>query len=88
MQPTPFCNINCSYCYLPHRNDAVMSQATLQAVFEYLFACGWARRLTVIWHAGEPLVLPVAYYRERSTASRPAAEVDFSCAMRFRPTAC
>ncbi len=25
VQPTPFCNINCSYCYLPHRDvKAVM----------------------------------------------------------------
>jgi uncharacterized protein len=21
IQPTPFCNINCSYCYLPDRTD-------------------------------------------------------------------
>ena len=21
MQPTAFCNINCDYCYLPHRDD-------------------------------------------------------------------
>ena len=21
IQPTPFCNINCSYCYLPDRNN-------------------------------------------------------------------
>ena len=21
LQPTPFCNINCDYCYLPNRTD-------------------------------------------------------------------
>jgi hypothetical protein len=21
MQPTPFCNLDCTYCYLPHRDD-------------------------------------------------------------------
>ena len=66
IQPTPFCNIACTYCYLPHRSDrSVMARETLQAAFERVFASGWsAPELTVIWHAGEPLVLPVAYYRD------------------------
>jgi uncharacterized protein len=66
IQPTPFCNIACTYCYLPHRSDrSVMSQRTLQAVFDRVFTSGWAApELTVIWHAGEPLVMPVAWYRE------------------------
>jgi len=66
VQPTPFCNINCNYCYLPDRkNKATMSQEVLQALFEKVFASGWAcNQLTVIWHAGEPLVMPVSYYEE------------------------
>jgi uncharacterized protein len=66
VQPTPFCNIACTYCYLPHRNDrSVMSRDTLQATFERVFDSGWsAPVLNVIWHAGEPLVLPVAWYRD------------------------
>jgi uncharacterized protein len=66
IQPTPFCNIACSYCYLPSRSDrTVMTQETLQALFARVFASGWVcSPLTVIWHAGEPLVLPVAYYRD------------------------
>lgn len=66
IQPTPFCNIACTYCYLPHRSDrSVMSQQTLHAVFDRVFTSGWAApELTVIWHAGEPLVMPVAWYRE------------------------
>src|SRR5579862_4004390 len=54
LQPTPFCNINCSYCYLPQRNDkTVMTDATLRAVFERIFASGWASAdLSLIWHAG------------------------------------
>jgi uncharacterized protein len=65
VQPTPFCNINCSYCYLPQRNDkAVMEQGTVATLFEKIFASGWANsELTVIWHAGEPLVLPVTFYQ-------------------------
>ncbi len=64
LQPTPFCNINCSYCYLPQRADkTVMSHSTIRVLFEQLFATSWANReLTVIWHAGEPLVVPPAFY--------------------------
>jgi uncharacterized protein len=66
VQPTPFCNINCNYCYLPDRkNKATMSPDVLRALFEKVFASGWAcDQLTVIWHAGEPLVMPVGYYEE------------------------
>jgi uncharacterized protein len=66
VQPTPFCNINCNYCYLPDRkNKATMSPDVLRALFEKVFASGWAcDQLTVIWHAGEPLVMPVSYYEE------------------------
>ena len=66
LQPTAFCNINCSYCYLPDRdNKHVLAQSTVTRLFSELFASGWtAPRLTVIWHAGEPLVVPAAFYRE------------------------
>jgi uncharacterized protein len=66
IQPTPFCNIDCSYCYLPNRSDKhVMAQATVTRLFSELFASGWAApQLTVIWHAGEPLVVPPDFYRE------------------------
>jgi uncharacterized protein len=64
VQPTPFCNINCSYCYLPQRADkTVMQHSTVRNLFEQLFASSWAsQELTVIWHAGEPLVVPPAFY--------------------------
>jgi uncharacterized protein len=66
IQPTPFCNIACTYCYLPHRGDrSLMSDKTLGMVFERVFASRWlGPALSVIWHAGEPMVLPVAYYRD------------------------
>jgi uncharacterized protein len=64
VQPTPFCNINCSYCYLPQRDlKTVMQQSTIAALFAKIFASGWTSHgLTVIWHAGEPLVVPVSFY--------------------------
>ncbi len=66
IQPTPFCNINCSYCYLPdRRSKAVVSKETLSNLFTEVFASGWVRDcLSVVWHAGEPMVLPVEFYRD------------------------
>jgi uncharacterized protein len=66
IQPTAFCNIGCTYCYLPDRNDKhVLAQSTVTRLFTELFSSGWAApELTVIWHAGEPLVVPTTFYRE------------------------
>ena len=78
LQPTPFCNIRCKYCYLPTRDDtSVMSIDTVKASFEKVFESPYAEgQITVIWHAGEPLVLPVSYYESAFEAIeqlRPAA---------------
>jgi len=54
-----------------------MPLETVVAAFEKIFASGWAGpQMTVIWHAGEPLVLPVKYYQaafEAIEALRPAS---------------
>lgn len=65
LQPTPFCNLDCDYCYLPDRNShARMSLATVRRVAEQLREDQLLNAsLTVIWHAGEPLVMPVNFYR-------------------------
>jgi len=65
VQPTPFCNIDCRYCYLSDRgNKSVVAPETLENLFTQVFASGWADQgLSVVWHAGEPLVLPIAFYR-------------------------
>ncbi len=81
LQPTAFCNINCTYCYLPDRNNKhVLEQSTVTRLFSELFGSGWtAPQLTIIWHAGEPLVVPPSFYREAfATIERlrpPAVEV-------------
>lgn len=65
VQPTPFCNIDCRYCYLPSRSARdVIDDATLENLFDKLWRSGWAgRQVDVVWHAGEPTVLPVSFYR-------------------------
>ncbi|MGB9648591.1 MAG: cyclophane-forming radical SAM/SPASM peptide maturase GrrM/OscB [Stellaceae bacterium] len=66
VQPTPFCNIDCRYCYLPDRNSkAVVAPQTLVNLFSQVFASGWVQDcLSVVWHAGEPMVLPIGFYRD------------------------
>jgi uncharacterized protein len=65
LQPTPFCNIDCSYCYLRHRESrARMTELTIERAFERVFSSPFiGEHLTLLWHAGEPLALGVDYYR-------------------------
>ncbi len=64
LQPTPFCNIDCSYCYLPARDDrSRMTVETVDAVAQRLLDDGLVGdELAVVWHAGEPLAVPPAFY--------------------------
>jgi uncharacterized protein len=66
LQSTPFCNIDCQYCYLPNRNERdrmpfEIVEAAVRFVFDNALA---APDFTVVWHSGEPLVLPVDWYRQ------------------------
>ena len=65
-QATPFCNINCAYCYLPNRDSR--ARMTTDAVgviskkiFDYFSPL--PPEVSIVWHAGEPLAAPVAWYR-------------------------
>ncbi len=64
LQPTPFCNINCDYCYLPNRQSKrrlsfdILDQLCRKLVETNLPGS----RLSIVWHAGEPLVVPLAFY--------------------------
>ena len=66
IQPSPFCNINCDYCYLPERDfHNRMSISVFTQAIERLIAEGLiGEQLSVVWHAGEPLALPISFYEE------------------------
>jgi uncharacterized protein len=70
LQPTPFCNIRCDYCYLPDRDDkSRMAPDTARRAAQRLVEDGLlGERLTVIWHAGEPLAMPIGFYDESIAA--------------------
>jgi uncharacterized protein len=64
IQATPFCNVNCRYCYLPHRSSTKrIDDRTLKRTFEFLFAePRLSDPVSIVWHAGEPLVPPISFY--------------------------
>jgi uncharacterized protein len=66
LQPTPFCNIDCDYCYLPDRTRTKrLTSSVLDLIMDKVVASGLVGdQLSIVWHAGEPLSLPVDYYRE------------------------
>jgi len=63
LQPTTLCNLDCTYCYLPHRAaDRRMPVAVAEAVAATVN--GWAAaadRFSVVWHGGEPLAAGAAH---------------------------
>ena len=66
IQPSPFCNLDCDYCYLPARSSTVrMSHEVLRRTFESVFRSSLVRGpFTVVWHAGEPLAVPISFYEK------------------------
>lgn len=64
IQTTPFCNLDCDYCYLPNRsNSQVMQKNVLETTLERAFNfMKLGRQLTIVWHAGEPLAVPISFY--------------------------
>lgn len=68
IQPTPYCNINCTYCYLSEerRNSKeVMTDDVLRKICEKIFysdLISTTNQVTFLWHAGEPLSLPIRFY--------------------------
>lgn len=56
MQPTTLCNLDCRYCYLPHRTaNRRMTVPVAEAVAGAVNEWAAARRFSVVWHGGEPL---------------------------------
>ncbi len=57
MQPTTLCNLDCVYCYLPHRAaNRRMPVEVASAVAKTVNVwAAQAPRFSVVWHGGEPL---------------------------------
>ncbi len=66
VQPTPFCNLDCDYCYLPNRDDrSRLSMQILElALLRVLESPFFQGPFTLLWHAGEPLTAGIPFYDE------------------------
>ena len=91
IQGTPFCNINCSYCYLPQRDDkrriAIDTiRQTVSRLIDFARAGGMRgeEAVNVVWHAGEPLVLPVSFYEEAFAAFAPLQSQGIAVSQSFQ----
>lgn len=64
IQASPFCNLDCRYCYLPDRADTRrMPLDLLDRVMTQLMASGLpGPELAIVWHAGEPMAVPRDWY--------------------------
>ena len=53
IQPSPFCNINCDYCYLPDRTSTErMEFDTLRKVMQRVAESGLVGpEVSLLWHA-------------------------------------
>ena len=58
-QATPFCNLNCGYCYLPNRKDPrIIDVETVRVTVEKLNREGLlSANFSIVWHSGEPMVV-------------------------------
>jgi uncharacterized protein len=74
IQPSPWCNIDCDYCYLRDRtNRATMGDAIVAAIAERIVAeIDPATATLVVWHGGEPAAVPLGWYRAAMARLSPA----------------
>ncbi|HVZ96125.1 MAG TPA: cyclophane-forming radical SAM/SPASM peptide maturase GrrM/OscB [Chitinophagaceae bacterium] len=66
IQGSPFCNIDCKYCYLPNRQSTKkISLDTVEKAVRNVFADRLVKKeFSIVWHAGEPMALNIEFYRQ------------------------
>ena len=66
IQPNSFCNLNCDYCYLPDRHlHNRLSLELIEPIFKNIFTSSFFQEhFSICWHAGEPLTVPISFYKQ------------------------
>lgn len=68
IQGNNFCNLNCSYCYLSEterKKSNTLSLDSIDTIFEKVFQSQYiGDSLRIYWHVGEPLTLPIHYFKQ------------------------
>lgn len=65
-QSTSFCNLDCKYCYLPDRDskkkiDIEIIKIALENIVSDSLV---EKEFSIVWHAGEPTVMPIDFYEK------------------------
>jgi uncharacterized protein len=86
IQPSPFCNIDCDYCYLPARQDRTrMSMDVVRSIVQFLFGVPELKPVVdIAWHAGEPLVVPRSFYEAAFAEFAQLSERGVRCVHQFQ----
>jgi uncharacterized protein len=89
IQSSPFCNIDCDYCYLPLRLDRTqMSIDVVRSIVQFLFGVPeLAPVVDVSWHAGEPLVVSRSFYEAAFAEFARLSERGVRCVHQFQTNA-
>ena len=66
IQSSPYCNLDCKYCYLPNRKSKkIISLETVTNIYKKIFESDIVKsNFTTTWHAGEPLATSKKFYTE------------------------
>lgn len=79
------CNIKCEYCYYdcPERQNEnlVVNTSDIQRLLLFLAKKTVKKRVTIIWHGGEPLLVGIPYFKEVCKYER---EITNSTGVQFR----
>ncbi|HYX35962.1 MAG TPA: cyclophane-forming radical SAM/SPASM peptide maturase GrrM/OscB [Oligoflexus sp.] len=80
LQATPYCNLNCTYCYLPDKSiRRRMGMDVIEQSVARIAASGLINKsFSVVWHAGEPLAAGLRFYREADAAIRKHLPADIT----------
>lgn len=65
LETTTRCNLNCAYCYVCAREKQSghdMSEARAVEIIERVIGASNRRKISVVFHGGEPLLLPAEWY--------------------------
>src|SRR5688572_23069814 len=64
IQASPFCNIDCRYCYLPNRaSRQIIDERTLELIFQRASSTAYLQdEVSLLWHVGDALALPISLY--------------------------
>lgn len=66
VKPTHACNLNCQYCFDKPKREAYgnlkMTHETVDRILE--LCSGYAKKVHLIWHGGEPTLMGVKWYIE------------------------